>query len=84
MARTPIFLGMDQKNYWVQIVGVTLKHEFEQTGLPGERRQGSPPVPRVPAFLEWCICPTGASTSHGEAGHQPPPARNLVKTHHVE
>jgi hypothetical protein len=29
VARTPIFLGMDQKNYWVQIVGVTLKHEFE-------------------------------------------------------
>jgi len=26
---TPIFLGIDQKNYWAQIVGVTLKYKFE-------------------------------------------------------
>jgi hypothetical protein len=26
---TPIFLGVDQKNYWAQIVGVTLKYKFE-------------------------------------------------------
>ena len=26
---TPIFLGIDQKNYWAQIVRVTLKHKFE-------------------------------------------------------
>jgi hypothetical protein len=26
---TPIFPGVDQKNYWAQIVGVTLKHKFE-------------------------------------------------------
>jgi len=25
----PIFLGNDQKNYWAQIVGVTLKYKFE-------------------------------------------------------
>jgi MtrB/PioB family decaheme-associated outer membrane protein len=26
---TPIFLGADQKNYWAQIVGVTLRYKFE-------------------------------------------------------
>ena len=26
---TPIFLGNDQKNYWAQILGVTLKYKFE-------------------------------------------------------
>jgi MtrB/PioB family decaheme-associated outer membrane protein len=26
---TPIFLGDDQKNYWAQIVGVTLRYKFE-------------------------------------------------------
>jgi hypothetical protein len=26
---TPIFLGIDQKNYWAQIVCVTLKYKFE-------------------------------------------------------
>jgi hypothetical protein len=25
----PIFLGNDQKNFWAQIVGVTLKYKFE-------------------------------------------------------
>jgi hypothetical protein len=25
----PIFLGIDQKNYWAQIVGVTLRYKFE-------------------------------------------------------
>ena len=29
VAGTPIFLGIDQKNYWAQIVGVTLKYKFE-------------------------------------------------------
>jgi MtrB/PioB family decaheme-associated outer membrane protein len=29
VAGTPIFLGVDQKNYWAQIVGVTLKYKFE-------------------------------------------------------
>jgi len=26
---SPIFLGNDQKNYWAQIVGVTLRYKFE-------------------------------------------------------
>ena len=26
---TPISLGIDQKNYWAQIVGITLKYKFE-------------------------------------------------------
>ena len=26
---TPIFLGNDQRNYWAQIIGVTLKYKFE-------------------------------------------------------
>ena len=26
---SPIFLGIDRKNYWAQIVGVTLKYKFE-------------------------------------------------------
>lgn len=29
VAGTPIFLGNDQKNYWAQILGVTLKYKFE-------------------------------------------------------
>ncbi len=26
---SPTFLGNDQKNYWAQIVGVTLRYKFE-------------------------------------------------------
>ncbi len=29
VAGTPVFLGNDQKNYWAQIVGLTLKYKFE-------------------------------------------------------
>jgi MtrB/PioB family decaheme-associated outer membrane protein len=29
VAGAPIFLGADQKNYWAQIVGVTLRYKFE-------------------------------------------------------
>jgi hypothetical protein len=29
IAGSPIFLGNDQKNYWAQILGVTLKYKFE-------------------------------------------------------
>jgi len=26
---SPIFLGIDRKDYWAQIVGVTLRYKFE-------------------------------------------------------
>ena len=29
VAGTPIFLGNDQRNYWAQIVGVTLRYKFQ-------------------------------------------------------
>jgi hypothetical protein len=47
VSETPIFVGVAQKNYWTQIVGVTLKYKFEQARLPGGGRQGSPPVPEL-------------------------------------